>query len=484
MKGITRVTSSVSAVLLCFLATAAIAHARPAEKSLEGGDVQLTPQEKNYLARKRILKVCIDPDWMPYEQILNGKHVGISKDYMDLFMSMIKTPIILVSTKSWDQSLQYVRLRKCDLLPLAVKIPEREKYLNFTEAYMKAPMVIATDYREIYIQDLGEAIESKRVGLVKGYAMISILKKRYPKNRIVEVPNVKAGLAMVDRGELYGMIDFLPTLGYAIQSDYIGRLKISASFKDTLDLRVAIRNDAPELLSIFEKLIEDITGRPHNEFIAIERKWTALVIEKSPSYALFYIVIGVITIGSLALLVRHFYLVKLNRVLHLQSRTDLLTGLNNRRAFYEHAKTIMAAHKNQGTPAGLAIIDIDHFKAINDRYGHDVGDAVIRFVAMQLKENTRSADVTARMGGEEFAIILPHSDVNNSFNVAKKLQAMIAAASIPFADQVDLNVTVSIGVSAIRSDDAEIDQGLRRADEALYQAKSAGRNRVMLFEAS
>ena len=472
----------LSSLLISFLIATTIAHAKPSDGSTEGDNVQLSTQEKSYLAHKGIIRACVDPDWMPYEQILNGKHVGISKDYMDLFMNMIKTPIVLVPTKSWDQSLQYVRLRKCDLLPLAVKLPEREKFLNFTDAYMKAPMVIATDYRELYIQDLGDAIETQKIGLVKGYAMISLLKKRYPKNRIVEVSNVKEGLAMVDRGELYGMIDFLPTLGYLIQSEYIGRLKISAKFKDTLDLRIAVRNDSPELLAIFDKLITSITGRPHNEFAAIERRWTALVIEKNPNYTLFYAIIGAITAASLLLSVRHFYLVKLNKLLHLQSRTDLLTNLKNRRAFYEYAKEIMATCKQQGTSAGLAIIDIDQFKGINDRYGHDVGDAVIRFVADRLQENTRSTDVIARMGGEEFAIILPHADSQNSFKVAKNLQEKIAASSIPIKDQDDLRVTVSIGVSAVRGQDSDIDQGLKRADQALYQAKTIGRNCVILFD--
>lgn len=484
MTGMRTTARRLLSILVGFLIAANIAHAKPHGGGKESDSVQLSSQEQRYLTRKGIIKVCVDPDWMPYEQILNGKHVGISKDYMDLFMSMIKTPIVLVPTTSWDQSLQYVRLRKCDLLPLAVKVPERERFLSFTDAYMRAPMVIATDYRELYIQDLGDAIENKKIGLVKGYAMISILKKEYPKNHIVEVPSAREGLAMVDRGELYGMIDFLPTLGYLIQSDYIGKLKISAKFHDTLDLRVAVRNDSPELLSIFSKLIASIMGNPHNQFMAIERKWTAIVVEKNPNYGLFYIAIGVITAVTMLLSIRHFYLVKLNRTLHLQSRTDLLTNLKNRRAFYENAKEIMVACKKQGIPAGLALIDIDQFKGINDRHGHDIGDAVIRFVADRLQENTRNTDVIARMGGEEFAIILPHADRDNSFKVARTLQEKIAASPIPIKDLGDLKVTVSIGVSAVSSQDTDIDQGLKRADQALYEAKNTGRNRVVLSNVS
>lgn len=154
----------------------------------------------------------------------------------------------------------------------------------------------------------------------------------------------------------------------------------------------------------------------------------------------------------------------------------------NRRGFYEEANKITNAIRKQGSPIGIAVVDIDHFKQINDRYGHDVGDIVIRFVASQLKEKTRSADVVARMGGEEFAVLLPRADINASFHVAEHLKTVIADASIPIDGGNTLSVTVSIGVSEVDSDDGKIDQALKRADDALYQAKNSGRGRVVKYE--
>lgn len=443
---------------------------------------QFTASEQQYLRQKKVIKVCVDPDWMPYEAISAGKHIGISKDYLDLFSQTIGIPFVLMPTTSWSQSLSDLTQGRCDLLPLAAWTPKREKIFDFTQPYLYASMVIATDYSELYVDDIEDTVEHKKIGLVKGYALVEYLKRKYPKNHIVEIPNLREGLEMVKRRELYGVIDFLPTLGYLIQREFIGELKISAKFMKTLDLRVAVKNNSPELLSILNKSISIAKLRPKNDLLAIERKWSSVVVEKKPDYTLFYLITLAASFVTAALAIRHFYIVKLNKNLFLQSRTDLLTGIINRRGFYEKASEIIHRHRKDAQPTGIAIVDIDCFKIINDRHGHDVGDLVIQHVARQLIENTRSADAVARMGGEEFALLLPHADLKASVAVAEKLRQAIADTSIPINDDELLKLTVSIGVSEVRSDDGKIDQALKRADQALYQAKTTGRDRVVMFE--
>lgn len=475
-----RIAQYLSVALLGFAPHVAV----PAAVQAHEESLGLTASEHNYLHRKKVIRACVDPDWMPYEAISEGKHIGISKDYLDLFSQMIRTPIVLVPTTSWSQSLNYLHQGRCDLLPLAAWTPEREKIYDFTQSYLHASMVIATDYSELYVDDIEDAIEHKKIGLVKGYALVEYLRKKFPKNNIVEVANLREGLEKVRRRELYGVIDFLPTLGYLIQRDFIGDLKISAKFMKTLDLRVAVKNNSPELLSILDKCISTVKQRPKNDLLAIERKWTSVVIEKKPEYRLFYLITLAASIVSAFLAIRYYFALKLSKDLHQQSRTDLLTGVMNRRGFYEEANKITTAIRKQGSPIGIAVVDIDHFKQINDCHGHDAGDIVIQFVASQLKEKTRSADVVARMGGEEFAVLLPRADINASFQVAENLLAVIANASIPIDQDKTLNVTVSIGVSEVNSDDGKIDQALKRADDALYQAKNTGRGRVVRYEAS
>lgn len=475
-----KIAQHLPIVLLGFWTVAA----GPAAVRAHGDSLHLTPSERDYLHRKKVIRACVDPDWMPYEAISAGKHIGISKEYLDLFSQTLGIPIVLAPTTSWSQSLNHLKQGRCDLLPLATWTPEREKIFDFTQPYLYASMVIATDYSELYVDDIEDTVQHKKIGIVKGYALVEYLQKKYPKNHIVEISNLREGLEMVKERKLYGVIDFLPTLGYLIQRDFIGELKISAKFMKTLDMRVAVKNNSPELLSTLDKAISKAKLRPKNDLLAIERKWTSVVVEKKPDYTPFYLIILAASIVTATLIIRHFYIVKLNKDLFLQSRTDLLTGIINRRGFYEKASEIIKRHRKDDLPTGIAIVDIDSFKSINDRHGHDAGDLVIQHVARRLTENTRSTDAVARMGGEEFALLLPHADIKTSFAIAEKLRKAIADAAIPINASDQLMVTVSIGVSEVSGDDGKIDQALKRADQALYQAKTSGRDRVVMFEGS
>jgi diguanylate cyclase (GGDEF)-like protein len=124
------------------------------------------------------------------------------------------------------------------------------------------------------------------------------------------------------------------------------------------------------------------------------------------------------------------------------------------------------------------MVDIDHFKAVNDTHGHQAGDVVLLSVAQVLAQGLRGADVIGRIGGEEFAILLPDTDIDGAHELAERLRAEVAETVIPLASGTDVPVTVSIGASSLREGDSAVDAVLARADEALYRAKRDGRNRV------
>lgn len=168
--------------------------------------------------------------------------------------------------------------------------------------------------------------------------------------------------------------------------------------------------------------------------------------------------------------------------LETESATDPLTGLANRRAFDRSWKVELARAKRFGLPLSLLMIDIDHFKGINDSYGHAVGDKVLIRVGQLICNGLRLSDVAARYGGEEFAVIAPHTAPNMAAIVADRVRAAVERDACQALGQhgSERNVTVSIGIAG--SDDLALStEGMfEHADTALYEAKRAGRNRVAI----
>jgi diguanylate cyclase (GGDEF)-like protein len=160
--------------------------------------------------------------------------------------------------------------------------------------------------------------------------------------------------------------------------------------------------------------------------------------------------------------------------------TDALTGVPNRRYFLETANLEVERVRRFGTAASVVMIDLDHFKAVNDTYGHPVGDEALRCITQVCKKLLRQIDVIARIGGEEFAIMLPGTNETGAIAIAEKLRN--AVCQTPVKSNLDqFNITASFGVAGVRAGDRAVDECLSRADTALYAAKQAGRNRVMSF---
>jgi two-component system cell cycle response regulator len=160
--------------------------------------------------------------------------------------------------------------------------------------------------------------------------------------------------------------------------------------------------------------------------------------------------------------------------------TDALTGLYNRRYMESHLATLIDQAAARGKPLALLVLDIDHFKAVNDGHGHDAGDDVLREFALRMRKSIRGLDLACRHGGEEFVIVMPETDMPVAAAVAERLRRRIA--SEPFSIQQgagSIEVTISIGIATL---DPHSDNGasiLKRADQALYRAKRDGRNRVV-----
>lgn len=161
---------------------------------------------------------------------------------------------------------------------------------------------------------------------------------------------------------------------------------------------------------------------------------------------------------------------------------DTLTGLHNRHYALHHLEKTVTRCRAQNIRAGLVLMDIDHFKSVNDTYGHPVGDAVLARVAQCLQSSLRAEDVVARIGGEEFLAILPDTDLGDVRVVAERLRSEIEEMTVPLPCGRTLSVTISIGAGMLEDGDRQGSDMIARVDRALYAAKNDGRNRVYLIE--
>ena len=296
----------------------------------------LNDKEKNYLEKKKTIKMCVDPDWMPFEKIEKGKHVGIAADYIKIIEEKIKKPIILVPTKTWSESLELGQKKDCDIFSLIRTTPQREKYLNFTKPYLEIPLVIAADINAPFIDNILQ-VKDKKIAIVKDYAVGEILRIKYPDINFVDVNNIHEGLELVEKGNVFGFIDTLLTIGYQIQNNYIGQLKISGRFNEIWELGIGVRNDEPILTSIFDKAIDDISA---NQKQRILNKWISVNYQKEIDHVFLYEVLAGLIVFTfiLFLFYRQYLLKKLNAQLNEKVKLEIQKNEEKNRILIQQSR--------------------------------------------------------------------------------------------------------------------------------------------------
>lgn len=443
--------------------------------------LSLTPQEQAWLDSREVIRLCSDPDWMPYEAIdERGQHTGIMSDFHSLWSQMFDKPVEIQLTGSWQQSLQFMQDKKCDVLSSAQDVPSRRHYLAVTEPFIVYPFAVATQPDKQFLINLSPVMDQP-FSMVQGYAGVEKIRKRYPGIRLVLVDSARKGLKMVEKGRVFGFIDTVPSINYQTLRHGISHIKISGVLEDQYQMAVGIRKDLPELRSLYNKAIaETRTGERQR----ILNSWLSLNFESQFNYTLMWqILAGVMVI--LGLFFYHYLTVnrhnrklqQVNKQLEHLSRNDHLTGMPNRYCLHQAFETELNRYRRYRHTFSLVIMDIDHFKRVNDSFGHVVGDDIIRHLARLLSNNVRDNDVVGRWGGEEFLILCPETDIKGAWALAEHLRGWIAQTDFGIDN---MTVTASFGVTDYR-DDEMIEDCIRRADQALYQAKHDGRNRTVVY---
>jgi len=443
-------------------------------KESELNSLRLSKQEVEFLHKKGLLRYCVDPDWMPFEAIdENGDLQGMSSKVISLLKNYLDIPVRMIKTNSWAESLKFVEERKCDFLIVASNTQKRRSYMKFTEPYVFLSSVIATKDQPLFIEDLQQVVD-ERLGVVKGYSFIEELKKDYPEINLIEVESIAEGLTAVQSGHLFGFIDTIPAITYAIQEQGILDVRIAGKLSLQKKMGMAARSDEAELVIILDKILKTIGPAKIREIytdglnVKYVEKIDHTMIWQGASVMIFVL---------LLILYRGHLLKIKNKDLEVLSSTDALTQLNNRLKIENIMDVEMARAHRYETDMTIILLDIDDFKEVNDTLGHDVGDKVLISLSNILKINTRETDSAGRWGGEEFLIVCPGIDIKGGAMLAEMLRKKIQNHDFPLIDQC----TVSLGVACMRQNENLRDL-LKRSDQALYTAKEKGKNQVSLSD--
>lgn len=433
--------------------------------------VELTATEQAYLAAMPVVRMCVDPDWAPFEQIdERGRHVGIAADLIQQVARRTGLKIMLYPTRTWEESLVASQAGRCQIMSFLNRTPERERWLDFTAPIFVDPNMIITREDHPFVGDV-RWLRDESVALPRGTMVEEHLRRDYPNLRIVLTENEAEAMRLVSERQADFTVRSLIVAAHAIRKQGLFNLKIAGQVPELGNqLRIGVIKSEPALRDILDKGVATLSASDREQIV---NRHVSITVQNGTDYRLVW---QLLAGGLVIALIGAFWMRKLsrlNRELARLSVTDRLTGIYNRMKLDEALAAEIQRCRRYDQALAIVLLDIDHFKRINDTYGHQAGDRALIDIARLLSAGSRETDVVGRWGGEEFMIVLPHTDLAGASRLAEKMRTTIAAHEFSGIGQQ----TASFGVAAYRIDDQPNDL-VARADAALYEAKHAGRNRV------
>ena len=449
----------------------------------------LMPAERTvidrYASRYGGIRLAVHADWYPIDFINDeGEHAGVAADLLDAISGDHGIPFVLEPTNSFDEAVRAVVEGEVDLLPAVAPTPELRKELSFSKPYLSLPIVIATRSSEFFIGDPGN-LAGKNVGILERGALPSVLAERYGDIAFNGVASTREGLRRVRDGEDFAFVGTVPAIAHAIQKHGFYNIKIDGRFEERRTISAAVDRGNRELLSVIEKVFQ---AMPLEEREALVDRWISVSFEERVDRSFLWrvLIVAAAVAVVVALWIRKVqgYNVALSRAYSLLeeknaeleqlSVTNQLTGLYNRNKLDAELEREMERSRRYGSRVSVVMLDVDWFKSINDRFGHQTGDVVLRDLSARIKERVRSADIAGRWGGEEFLVLCPETGLEGAAELAEALREDVEARCRVSGEPV----TVSVGVVECRSGDSA-EAIIRRVDDRLYEAKRRGKNRVV-----
>lgn len=426
--------------------------------------IKLTPKEQAFL-RNTNIKVITSNTWAPLNMTNEKNELsGIAIDFWNLLKKRIDLKSQIQIAQDWNDVLKKIKNKEADITLGTAYDKEKLDYAHFTTAYINFPIAFATLYNKRFIPD-ASFLEGKKVAVGENYSSYIIMKKRYPKIHFIPVKNSNEALKLLSAGKVEAVIDILPVIAHLISKNGYYNLKISGTSVHQVSVSFMVRNDYKELVSILNKHIAQITLEDKNSII---KQWLTVKFDKQ--YIDYKNLVQIVIFIVLIIL---FYaykqkdLKKYNKELERLSITDTLTNLHNRRKIDEILNSMV------NNKFSIILLDIDHFKEINDIYGHLEGDKVLIEFSSVIKNNINKYDELGRWGGEEFLIVCRNTTEKEAAIIAQRLKEIVENHDFKIR-----KITASFGVSEAKKN-LEIKNILANADNALYKAKQQGRNQVV-----
>lgn len=437
---------------------------------------------ENYANQK--INYCFNANWAPYEHLKDGEHQGIFHDYLVIFTKRLGLEFVAHITPNWTEALAAVQRGDCAFLVGAVKTTEREAFLHFTSPYFNMYNVLVAKPDKPFIGSL-DSLNGQRVAGPKNGAVMQWLAREYPNIEQLNVVTGDETLASVLEDKAYAAISPLESL----VADYkwqIHNLKIIGKLDYPYPISVAVRKDQSELGALMELAVASLSQTDHAE---IARRHQSFTVVEQVNYQK---LAAIVAIALLFIAYLYFSNRRLLQEIACRQRAeaelmhlahhDALTGLPSlRMGLAQLEAAILDSHRTKKL-IGLLFIDLDGFKAVNDNFGHQAGDALLVKAASTIQSRLCGSDIAARIGGDEFIVMLEcHDNVEAMVLFGQEiLRALEGAFS---GSEVSARVTASMGLAVCPLHARDADSLIKAADQAMYEAKRVGKNRVVMANA-
>ena len=278
-----------------------------------------TNSEVDYLENKKELTLCVQSDFMPFEDIKDSKHIGLTSSYFDIFEDSLNIKIKKIVVKNRVEAINYLKHKKCDIVSINEQDTIHDGTVN-THSYIKSPLMVSIKSRVSFISDF-KNLQNKKIGIASGFKYIDNIKNNYPNIILTEVSSVEDGLFKVEKGILFGQIGSLAHTAYLFEKNFRGELKIAGKSDEVaLKFSMTLRDDDRVLFHIMEKVIKNLDDSVHYDIL---NEWAAIKYDKEMPPLIIYSILIVLFISTLLAII----FIKKNKKLHIAQ--EKIKSLNN-----------------------------------------------------------------------------------------------------------------------------------------------------------